>query len=423
PQPVTPVLLIEPPLQGLTYFNGQPLVQLDLTHSPDVKPNKKRLIIRLATAELALQVDEVLDFSHTHSDHLSAENSLLAELYQQMSWLNHPSQSPTTENLLPASSTSIKPNLSVLLVRSGQQILGLLTQSIEYIEEIKQYRRLDYQGLQPDLLIYLKEVLLPGYSLQRFTEASDSSQAPIGLIIHSPQNRWVLMVEQVLGLETILHPTIISGREQELWYVTATGDIRKIIEPNQLIKTNFTQQTINPTDFAVTPSLSSGQSLLTAEGLKIYCGRYSYVLPLTLAGRTLDVLNQFELHPHRLQKPSDSQSRIAYLIPEKLLPNAQIIQVNYGILITLAPNQYLILGVERALLQPPLVHQQWQTLTHLPPPIRAFFDAAIYEPETEQWILRVLPPPRFQQLSWSIKKKLAAAIEGWFDPTILKTVS
>ena len=91
----------------------------------------------------------------------------------------------------------------------------------------------------------------------------------------------------------------------------------------------------------------------------------------------------------------------------------------YTILITLVQQGQILLGVDRVLLQPTLTKGAWITLTNLPFPTSLFFDAATYEEQTGQWVLRVTDSINFAKLPWSIKKAVVKAIEGWFDLEVI----
>jgi hypothetical protein len=75
----------------------------------------------------------------------------------------------------------------------------------------------------------------------------------------------------------------------------------------------------------------------------------------------------------------------------------------------------ILLGIDRAVLSQSLSTAASWIKVDLPYPATQFFDAAHYDDETGQWILRFLETIKFSDLPWIIKKSVVKAIIGWFD--------
>lgn len=86
---------------------------------------------------------------------------------------------------------------------AGKKKVALSSHIIERIEAIDAFQLLEYKDIQPDLLIKVKDDLLPVYSLTRFLNHDEESSKQKAVIVRGPRGPWALVVEQVLKLENI----------------------------------------------------------------------------------------------------------------------------------------------------------------------------------------------------------------------------
>jgi chemotaxis signal transduction protein len=414
------------PVEGLTMFNNRPLLQVNLALALALNEQngEKRIIFKTGAGEIALRADQVLNFTDTDAE--STQTPPLFVLKDILPWLV---QSPSAvESKADSLATDLKPShtsLTVLLVTVDRKITALLSNAVFYIEEIEALQLLEHQALEADLLLKVKNTLLPGYSLARFSNhPRQPNLKQKAVIIRTAQKIWALVVDQVLGLETVETAYSIDNNDSNLWYITQAGEIREIIDPNQLTGMSTQLSKLANTQSQWTRPAVQMLNQVSTEGLRIYCGNHSYMLPLTLASKTLDLIDS-SLIGKRRNSPDLSDfknlkglnNRIPWIdLGKLLLPNHHSNSV-YGVLISLSEHVYAVLGVEKALLQLPLTTQQWLPLTNLPPVSASFFDAASYDLETGQWILRVVAKVEFAKLPWTVKKNIVKAISGWFDLT------
>ncbi len=419
---ITPLPFTGLPIEGLTQFNNQPLIQVNLAQALGLEDRlgNKSVIVTTSQGEVALRVDEVLDFIRPN---LPETSPPLLPLTEILAWTRTVNPVRAKPAITTSPNRPITYHLTALLVVAGNKIVALSSHTIERIEAIDSFQSIEYKGIQPDLLIKVKDELLPAYSLTRFLNHDETGSKQKAVIVRGAHGHWALAVEQVLELENI-HQIYTTGTDtHELWYLTTTGEIREIINANQLIGGISESNPIPITQPQWTQSFIHMTEPLSNDGLRITCGNNNYVLPLTIAYRTIDEqLNHSLMTRQRFLTPErlPHKTRIPWINSITLLSGKPgILAPQYTILITLVQQGQILLGVDRVLLQPTLIKGAWITLTNLPVPTSLFFDAATYEEQTGQWILRVTDSINFAKLPWSIKKAVVKAIEGWFDLEVI----
>jgi chemotaxis signal transduction protein len=403
------------PIEGLTQFNNQPIVQINLVQASGLnnQSGNKRVIISTPQGNIALKVDEVLNFVNPNSADTPPPLLELNEILSRLEATNTIKLKSSTPNPSPAC-------LTTLLVTAGGKTVALSSHTIDHIEEIHDFQLLDYKETQPDLLIKVKDDLLPAYSLTRFLNCSSESTKQKAVIVRGSHSAWALVVEQVLALENIYQIYTTGTDTHGLWYITKSGEIREIINANQLIGEISKSYPVPITQPQWTQPLIHMAEQSRSDGLRVECGNNSYVLPMTIVQRTLDWLNHSLTTRQRFPTPathSNRKTRIPWINGTMLLTGKCDITTNpkHVVLITFSQQRHLLFGVEHALLQPMLTPNAWIPLTHLPFPTVLFFDAATYDERAAQWILRVREHIEFSKLPWSIKKAFVTAIMGWID--------
>jgi chemotaxis signal transduction protein len=268
----------------------------------------------------------------------------------------------------------------------------------------------------------------------------------IAIIVHGEHSSWALLVEQVLDIEDV-EQVYSSGTDGKgLWYVTQDGQIRELMDANQLIdshsiaprlwyvtKEGKIQELIDANQLLgmphetltiniiepqkTTKALHLTERLIT-DGLRISCGVSMYLLPLSMAKRTMKYLDTSSMTKARFPNGQrDNRSgRIPWINATALLFGRHSeIKDSSTVAVMLDNDEQILLNVEAvSLSQSVSAHEKWQAVD-LPYPLTLFFDAACYDNETERWILRVVEHIKFRNLPWFIKKSIAKAILGWFD--------
>lgn len=199
---LTPLPFTILPIAGLTKFNNQPLVQVNLAQALGLadQSGNKRVIVTTSQGEVALRVDEVLDL--VKPDLLEKSPPLL-QLTEILAWAKTTNSVKAKPAVTAHTNSPVTSFLTVLLVVVGSKIVALSSHMVECIEEIDTFQLLEYQDIQPDLLIKVKDDLLPAYSLTRFLNSNEEGSKQQAIIVRGPRGPWALIVEQVLGLENI----------------------------------------------------------------------------------------------------------------------------------------------------------------------------------------------------------------------------
>jgi chemotaxis signal transduction protein len=431
------------PIEGLTHFNGQAVLQLNLATllgTAQPQASAKRMLVNSPQGRFALRIDEVLDFANLDKNKtpLLQLNDILLPCLK-----SNPIATLPAENPPPLATAQTK--TTVLLVASADKTLALLTHNIDHIQEMSQLQTLDRQNTQGELLIKVKDHLLPTYSLGKLLDLKATEKPEsLAVIMCGEASAWALLVQQVIALEEI-EEVYSSGTDvQGLWYVAQTGEIRELIDANQLVKAvnpaarlwyvttegqvqelvdaeHLIGKTTAPLAITISSPHKNSSVLqttehLTTEGLQVYCGTGRYLLPLSMATCTLKDFDQAQMSRARLPAAHRAK-QIPWINASAFLFGTPNTAIDSSVLLSLSNHSQILLGVERiALSQSSTRQEKWVNLA-LPYPACLFFDAAYYDKPSEQWILRVLNTVRFADLPWAIKKSLAKAIVGWVDGT------
>ncbi len=450
---ITPLPFIRAPIEGLVSFNAQPLLQINVADALGVeletKTGNKRLIVNTAQGNFSLRVDEVVKLSKTKT---SAPDE-----HQQS-----PPRLPLDDILRPLVKTkksiaALKPNnspvrvtqqnLTVLLVATGDKTLALLAHNIDRIQQMTSLEILDKQSGQDDVLIKVKDHLLPTHSLAHLLQLKEAGAEPLAVIVRGVQSSWALRVQRVIGIETIERVYSSGTDARGLWYVTQTGQIRELIDADSFVtasacspsrlwyvtRNGHIQELIDadnlrgagnaspPLITITAPQATSGavprSEHLTTEGLRIYCGAGSYILPLTMATQALESVDLADISTSRFANAdrSNRAQRIPWIDATALLFGKPAVTVKNTVAVTLADGGRILLGVDRVVLSQFLsAAEKWREVD-LPYPVTLFFDAACYDEQTGQWLLRAVNAVSFTGLPWTLKKSVAKAILGWFD--------
>lgn len=437
------------PFEGLTHFNGQALLQINLATALGLEQQQiatKRLLVRSVQGDFALCVDEILDFSKTKT----AENQTVARVLCLSEILPPGFKSKPAIFSLPQNQQVVadkaQQKLTVLLVASADKTIALLTHNIDHIQEMTGLQTLEGQNTQGELLIKVKDHLLPTHSLRKlFGLTRTDKPESFAVIMRSATTSWALLVQQVIALETIIEVyssgtdsrglwyvsqtgqirelidanTLANsaGSAARLWYVTSSGQVQELVEANNLLGKNTVPLTITISSPPKNSQVLQVAERLTTEGLQIYCGKGRYFLPLAMATRTLKDFNPSALASSRF--PSGNRSnysrRIPWINATAFLFGERSHEIDSSVLITLGNNRQILLGVDRiALSQSATTVEKWLKLD-LPDPVRLFFDAGYYDAPSGQWILRLVTTIEFSHFPWAVKKSLVKAIIGWVD--------
>ena len=449
---VTPLPFVRAPIEGLVSFNAQPLLQINVADAlgvePEAKTGNKRLIVNTAQGNFSLRIDEVVKLSKTKTsgpdEHQQPPPRLRLEDILRPLLKAKKSSAALKPNNSPVQVT--QQNLTVLLVATGDKTLALLAHNIERIQEMTALQTLDEQSGQDDLLIKVKDHLLPTHSLAHLLQLNEAGAEPLAVIVRGAQTPWALRVQRVIGIETIERVYASGTDARALWYVTQTGQIRELIDADSLVKTSacspsrlwyvtrngHIQELIDadnlrgahnslPTLTITAPQATSGavqrSERLTTEGLRIYCGAGSYILPLTMATQALESVDLAAISASRFANADRSNRalRIPWIDAAVLLFGKSSVAVKNTVAVTLADGGHILLGVDRVVLSQSLSSaEQWRDVD-LPYPVTLFFDAACYDEQSGQWILRAVNAITFAGLPWALKKSVAKAILGWVD--------
>ena len=452
---ITPLPFTHAPIEGLVSFNARPLLQINAADAlgleQEAQSGKKRLIVNTAQGDFAVRVDEVVRL-------VKEKNSAADENQQLLSRLRLKEILPQTLKTK-KSAAALKQNnpsahviaqkLTVLLVATGDKTIALLAHNIDHIQEMTSLQSLDGQNTQGDLLIKVKDHLLPTHSLAQLLQLKEAGAETVAVIVRGGQSMWALRVQQVIGIESIEQVYSSGADARGLWYVTQTGQIRELIDADNLVSANdyspprlwyvaqngHIQELIDadnllganngspPLTITTPQATSRAQQLserlerLTTEGLRIYCGGGSYILPLTMATQAVESMDLAAMTASRFSNAdrSNRAERIPWIDAAALLFGKPSVAIKNTVAITLADDGYILLGVDRVVLSQSLsTAEKWCDVA-LPYPVTLFFDVACYDEQTGQWILRAVNRIKFADLPWTLKKSLAKAIIGWFD--------
>jgi chemotaxis signal transduction protein len=353
----------------------------------------------------------------------------LAEILPWLAELSNRKSPPATESLKAAPPPAVVHPLTVLEVASGEEMITLLADGIDYVEEIDD---MCSTGQGTDGVVRLADRLFPAYSLARLRGLSTSLNERQAVIVRTAQGAWALTVERVLGLKQIDHfQSIPSGGKTSsgapsqppgIWYLTETLQMRQLFDPNVLIGQSGEQKQDMQMP-AGEPPFSILSEQLGSEGLRVQCGECTFILPVVLTQRVMD-----NLSPAMKCQPTPGQQR-DYRVPfldGTLLTSGRLRHqpANINIRLALSARRSVVLAVDRIALQATLPAERWFPLPPLPSPASLFFDAAAYDVEQEQWMLRVRSDSSKVQWSHLIRQsawaeKVSLALLGWLDSTLL----
>ena len=115
---LTPLPFTTSPIEGLTKFNNQPLVQVNLAQALGLadQSGSKRVIVTTSQGEVALRVDEVLDFIRPD---LAEKSPLLLQLTAILAWVK-------TTNPIKAKPAITTPNNSKVTYLTALLVVGVL---------------------------------------------------------------------------------------------------------------------------------------------------------------------------------------------------------------------------------------------------------------------------------------------------------
>jgi chemotaxis signal transduction protein len=449
---ITALPFVGSPVEGLTNFNGQPVIQIDVASALGIERQEqvgqKRLIVNYAKTNYSLRVDEVVNLTKTEasSNQYPVRSLSLKELITCIKRNKKRILSPQKADTI-NSSTSVQTAIPVLLVVSGERTIAFLTHTIDHLQKIESLETLSTQSSEGDFLIKVKDHLLPTYFLGQLLGQEDLENESVAIIFKGEQSLWALCVQKVLKMEYV-HKVYSSGTDARgLWYVTQTGEIRELMDANNL--PGLHTATFSPRLWYVTPNGqiqelvdanqllgSTNDSLditittpeetsftlqntdqLTIDGLRIYCGTSSYLLPLTMATRADKDWDQATMTLSRFGERDGSRKsdRIPCIDGNALLFGKPRQTIERTVRVNLSLGGEILLGIDRAVLSQSLSTAASWIKVDLPYPATQFFDAAHYDDETGQWILRFLDTIKFSDLPWIIKKSVVKAIIGWSD--------
>ncbi len=452
--PITVLPFAHSPIEGLTNFNGQALIQIDIANILGIDQKEqihyKRLIVNYAQNSYALRVDDVVTLAKIPLTSVTDKNKppiralslkeLIAVRQKKKKLAVNIKQIDSIKN------PSNQPNIPVLLVASGGRTIAFLAHSIDHFQKIESLKTLREQGSQGDFLIKVKDNLLPTYFLGQLLGQQIENEST-AIIFKTEQITWSLCVEQIIKIEYI-DKIYSSGTDSRgLWYVTRTGEIRELIDVKNLISLGETDSA--PRLWYVTPSgqiqelVDANQLLgitsdslaitittpqetsftsqttdrLSVDGLRIYCGKSIYLLPLMMATHVDKNWGETAMTGSRFEGKDKSKrsDRIPCIDASALLFGVPSSSIECIVKVNLVQGNETFLGIDRVMLSESMtIAGSWIALD-LPYPTTLFFDAVQYDRKTGQWILRFMNTINFSDLPWFIKRSVVKAIIGWFD--------
>jgi chemotaxis signal transduction protein len=427
PGSVTPLPFSTSPIEGLAQFNHRPLLQihlaaaLHLTVATTPAEDSKVVVLATPQGDIGVRVDRVVGFRSAGDFHAAPCQVLRVETL--LPWLSGGALQKIAPTI--ADTSRQRKQLSVLNVAAGDDIISLLTDSIDRIEDIDAIAPCGTNGAW---VIRVGTQLLPAYSLAKLLGQSATEPAATqAVIVSNPQGAWALMVSRVLGLEKIdtwhALPCLIDASHStkptaDLWYLNQDGQIKKLLDANQLI--GLAAQTVVPSDIQTHghKSRSLLADNLSCEGLRIACGGVIVVIPVGLSRQVLgDLGSQSGL------KTADRtrHNQIPWLDGRPLLTGKPPSALPHcHVQISLGPRRCVVLAVDKIALQPSLTDNQWMPLTTLAPATAVFFDAAAYDETHYQWMLRVRADMTWKKLTRRIAEAgltatVADALQGWLN--------
>jgi chemotaxis signal transduction protein len=422
---VTPLPFAVSPIEGLSTFNHRPLLHINLATAlslpaAELSQEGKMVVMHTPKGPVSLKVDRVMGFRSAAD--FSLRPCPVLKIEETCPWLaeetlaRRAEQAPETNN-----QSGLKHPLTVLDVASGQEVITLLTHSIDRIEEIDGACPRDKEG---NRVIRLADRLLPAYSLAHLLGNPGKQAEAQALVIRSEQCAWVLAVDRVLGLKKIdsWHALPPSSQRatapNELWYLNEVGQIKQLFDARQLLGQAVAE--IEGAD--ALPQWQQAFSLLSdklsCEGLRVHSGSCIFILPVTLSRQVIDDLAAAE---NRIAHRRSRDCQTPFLDGSKLLPaKAQAGNARCNVQISLGSKHSVVLAVDHIDLQSSLAVNRWCELSTLPPAIAMLFDAAAFDEVTGQWMLRVKADLTWKKLLYLIKQsglsgKVADALLGWLN--------
>lgn len=453
--PITVIPFVHSPIEGLTNFNGMPVIQIDVAsaigNDRQEQTGHKRIIVNYAESSYALRVDDVVNLAKTDSSSVTdkSQNPVRSLSLKELITFTKKKKKLTVslQKTDKIGSSSVQTAIPVLLVLSGERTIAFFTHTIDHLQKIESLQTLSEKSSQGDFLIKVKDHLLPTYFLGQLLGQEEVENESVAIIFKSEQSNWALCVQQVLKMEYVdkvyssgtdarglwyvtqtgeirelidainlpgLHSSASSPR---LWYVTPNGQIQELIDANQLLGVSNDSLGITITTPQETSFALQDTDHLTIDGLRIYCGTSSYLLPLTMATRADKDWDRATMKLSRYGERDGSRKKdcIPCIDGNALFFGKSGQLIERTVRVTLALGGELLLGINRAVLSQSLSTGASWMAVDLPYPATLFFDAAHYDDETGQWTLRFLDAIKFSDLPWIIKRSVVKAIIGWFD--------
>jgi len=438
---LTQLPLTLPPVEGLTLFNGLPLIQLNVAQALGFvgKPDGKVVILTFPQGYLALKVDEVLGF--TSATALATENS--GDVDQNLPLLKVNEIFPWIENVqaecLVQTVTELNTkqayqhatlNSYILLVSSGERNIGLLADSVVRIESVGEMLPLRKQDMAADWVVRIEDVLLPARSLAKLLHCESATERQ-AILIAGLENPKVLTVERVLRLEQVdsFHATLSPTGKKSLWYLDENQVAIEVVDAREFFAETDSHNNVPVVDpqsrWDNLPQLSAKLSM---EGVRIQCGELICVLPLELVERILGEIHlpgsqpdtSTDISSNVLEELSAETTNIPVIDCVALFNQSQAEQTAKNYILLSLPCGQVVIAVHRAELQPTLPETRWSPLNLLPPIATLLFDAATYDDNEKKWVLRAKTHLNFTSFPWEVKRQVVSSLLAWVKPADLE---
>lgn len=437
-QPITTLPFISPPITGLIYLHGNALLQINVAQALKLEKKHldtaKLLIINTSQGSFALCVDDVLNITDPKQN--------LPQLSLTDIIPTHIKTKPITQ-LKSTVITQKKQKITVLLVNTSGKTIALLANNIQRIQEKTDLKPTNKTPT------YIKDSLLPNYSLGQLLGFENNTTENIALIMRGVKTSWALLVHQVIAIETISE-VYSSGLEHRdlwcvnqqgetfqlidttqlkipvkphhiprLWYITAQGNIQELIDANPLLEPTESAYSIAVHQIEqYQDTLNKNPDDLFINGIAIVSNSETYFLPLTIATRTLNPVELPKLTKKRFSNQLtriNRQQCIPCIDSSKLLFNQTPQTAQQFVEVILLNKLHFLLSVDKVILSKNHYQaEQWLVFDFLYP-LNLLFDAIYYDEQSKHWILKVKETIKFSDLSWTMKKSIINAIIGWFD--------
>lgn len=394
-EPVTPLPIAAPWVEGLTSVNDRPVVRVDLAAALGLgmdgvaasgAARRGRVVAVVATiaGDVALRVD---DARWAREDGAPA-----LELAELLPWCGGFRVEGRVESAPSSVRASQGGERSLLRVSQGGGELALRLDRLDRIERAEPVAPL------PDSSAWLVAVgggLLPGRVL---SGQSDGAQGPAGHAVvlrgDAPGERAALLVDRAIGVERCPSDALISVRHPDgggsVWWRRADAPPLRVVDPGPLFGWSAADEAATESAAATLTTRDSGGG--QPRWLVVERDGVAVALPLArvaqvtsgAAGRGTD-------------EAADAADRVRLAGPGRWRRHPlRVDRVN------------ALDGGMAA----------WRSVQGAPPVVAALFDAARRDPITGRWTLRlkddsVDQAPR--RLPWPVRRLLVAAWRDWAD--------